>query len=385
MSSTIEVPKRLESKFRKALKKAATFFKNIVCLIAWTWLVSRIMQRPFPFAEYLFPLLQYADNPDVRLSIQIASVLVVLSIIVFKWYKPVLKFLFFFWVRLVFFPIVAMFYVLFIPYKSLRFLSRGINRFLNSFVRTTMTKAAILLILLLPASIFIVLNSQDSTWLLGSLVLTVLALIITLRAAFHWTSKPLIIIEELLIGYERTVNWWLALMTKGSEQSNKYDTLKSQLGLAHKGLDWLQRFTERNTDQRVVVKVFFFLFSICFLLTVLSFGILYFALNKLHPEAFANANNWQLLDYIYSSLLVITTSGEITPLWSAAKFAIAAEIVCGVSLLTLLIFQFSMISIPEVLEKRKEVLQLLSNQRQGLQDLENSYANKLPPSPEKST
>lgn len=348
------------------------------------------MQRPFPFEEYLLPLLQIAENPNVKLSIQVLLVLAFLSIVVFRWYKPVLKFIFFLWVRLVFFPIIAVFYLLFIPYKSLRFLYRAINQFLNSFVRTTMTKAAILLVLLLPASILIVLNSQDSMWLLGSLVLTVLALMITLRAAFHWTSKPLIIIEEILVGYERAVNWWLRFMIKSAEQSSKdpqkqYDTVKSQLGLFHKGLDWLQNFTQRNTDQRVVVKVFFFLFSICFLLTVLSFGILYYTLSKLHPDAFANSSSWELLDYVYSSLLVITTSGEITPLWSAAKFAIAAEIVCGVSLLTLLIFQFSMISIPEVLEKRKEVLQLLSNQRQGLQDLENSYIVKLPPSSEKDT
>ncbi|MGC8719215.1 MAG: hypothetical protein ACP5TY_04310 [Thermodesulforhabdaceae bacterium] len=253
-----------------------------------------------------------------------------------------------------------------------------------------MTKAAILLVLLLPASIFIVLNSQDSTWLLGSLVLTILALMIILRAAFHWTSKPLIIIEEILIGYERSVNWWLKFIIKSAEQSSKdpqkqYDTIKSQLSLFHKVLDWLQNFTERYTDKRVVMKVFFFLFSICFLLAVLSFGILYFTLSKLHSEAFANASNWKLLDYVYSSLLVITTSGEITPLWSVAKFTVAAEIVCGISLLTLLIFQFSMISIPEVLEKRKDVLQLLSNKRQSLKDLENSYINKLPPSTETGT
>jgi hypothetical protein len=389
-TSTTETPKPPELNIRKVLKKSATFFKNFVSLIAWTWLISRVLQKPFPFESYLYPLFQSLADPTVRLALQIALAASALSIVVFRWYKAVLKFLFFLWVRMVFFPVVAAFYLFYIPYKSFKFLFKGINAFLDSFVRTTITKAAILLVLLLPASVLIILNSQDALWLLGAIALTILALMITLRTAFYWTAKPLIIIEEILATYEKAVNWYIKWIIKGAEQSSKdpqkqYDSFKSQLGLFHKGLDWLQAFTERNTDHRVVVRVFFFLFGICFLLTVISFGVLYFTLSKLHPEAFANASNWELLDYIYSSLLVITTSGELTPLWGAAKSAVAGEIVCGVSLLTLLIIQFSMISIPEVLEKRKDVLRLLSNQRDDLNNLENSYANKLLPSSERGS
>ncbi len=388
-TAATEIPKQPDTILRKGVKKIWTLFKNLVCLIAWVWLISRVLQRPFPFEGYLSSLVQLQEDATVRLVLQIVLVAAVLSIIVFRWYKAVLKFLFFLWVRMVLFPFVVAFYLFFAPYKSLKFVFKGVNTFLDSFVRTTIAKATILLILFLPASALIVFNSEDSLWLIASIVLTVLALMITLRTAFLWTAKPLIIIEEILTAYDKIVNWYIKFTFKSSEQTSKdpqkqYDSIKSQLGLVHKGLDWLQGFTERNTDQRVVVRVFFFLFGICFLSTVISFGILYFTISKMHPEAFANASAWQLPDYIYSSLLVITTSGEITPLWGPAKFAVAGEIICGISLLTLLIFQFSMISIPEVLEKRKEVLYMVSDQRDRLNELERTYTSKLSSSSDKS-
>jgi hypothetical protein len=207
--------------------------------------------------------------------------------------------------------------------------------------------------------------------------------LIVLRSAFFWTSKPLVVVEEILSGSSKLMDWYLKVTLGNAEKTTKdpikkHESMKEQFNLLHKGVDWLQGFVERNTDQRVIVKFFFFVFSTCFLLSVISFGILYHSLSIINPHAFANTLGWGLFDYIYASLLIITTSGEVTPLWSFAKIIVASEIFYGISLLSLLIFQFSMISIPEVLEKREYVLNKIIDKRNELNEINLQLIKELP-------
>lgn len=232
--------------------------------------------------------------------------------------------------------------------------------------------------LLVPTSIFIVNNSEDSRWLIASLVLLGL---ITLRTAFLWTAKPLIIIEEVLATYFRILDFFVGKSTELTGRAeNRKRNLENTAKLVEsmtQSLNWTKRFIERNTDQRIVVKLFLVVFGTCFMLTVLIFAIVYYNLTKINPQAFGTPTDWGLLDFLYQSLLVITTSGNINPVGSLAKVAVCVEILAGIGLLSLLVFQFSMISIPEVMNKRVEILEQIDAKVKEILDKGDDYRNRV--------
>lgn len=359
---------------KKILKQVVTQSKNIVCLYIWTWLIYRIIGKPSPLISPT-ELLNYAysiyRSHGVSIAVQVSLFLAVLGILIFKKYWKVTLFFLFFLLRLTFFPLIFAFYVFYIPYKTTNWLYIGINVVLGSLVRTTILKAAVLLLLLLISSFLITLNTESFLWLVVALIMIMLVVIINLRVAFLWTSKPLIIMEQLLDTYFRLIDFFLkkdrsSIKPKETLEANQkeFERFKKQLDPVYSSLDWSENYVERNTDQRITVKFFVLLLATCFSISVISFGLAYYGLNKVHPNSFADAASWTWLDYIYKSLLVITTSGEIHPLWGGAKVAVSLEIISGICLLSLVIFQFSMIAIPEVVDKRSVILDRIKSKKE---------------------
>lgn len=365
---------------KKILKQVVTQSKNVICLIVWTWLVYRIIGKPFPIispTEFLNYASSIYISPGVSISIQVALVIAVLAIIVFKLYGKVAKFIIFFLLRLIFFPLIFIFYVFYIPYKATNWLYKGVNVVLGGLIRTTILKAVVLLLFLLISAFLIINNSESLLWLVISLIMIMLVIIINLRVAFLWTSKPLIIMEQLLDTYFRFIDFLIktdtnSIKPKETLEANQkeFERFKDKLAPIYSSLDWSENYVERNTEQRITVKFFMLLLATCFFITVISYGLGYYGLDKVHPNSFTDSASWIWLDYIYSSLLVITTSGELHPLWGGAKIAVALEIISGICLLSLVVFQFSMIAIPEVVDKRSIILDRIKAKKRSITVLE---------------
>ena len=362
---------KTEGSTKSILKKSSTILKNFFCAIIWLFFIYRILNEPLPDFIYSLPGFQFVQNSIVNIIFYVLVSLVVFST-VFKKFTKLLKFSFFLWLRLVFFPVIALFYLVFLPYKLFRYLYQGFDKILNNFVRTTITKSAILLIILIPTSLIILTYASELYWLIIALSFVILSLMIILRTAFFWTAKPLIIFEESLTTYYRFIDWYLNIVNKNNSSSStekKSETLRGQIDLFQKSLDWMINFITKSTDQKMIVKVFFIVFSLCFAMTVIAFGILYLGLYKLDPNSFSSMSlfRWNIFDFIYSSLLVITTSGDIAANTYFAKMAVSFEILFGIGLLSLLIFQFSIISIPEVLQTRNDVLKRITEKKEFLE------------------
>ena len=342
--------------------------------------MCRIIGKPFPFisSTELFNYVYYIYNiTGVSIILQVALIITILGILFFKKHWKILQFFLFFLLRLVFFPVIFIFYVIYIPYKTASWLYKGINTFLGSLLRTTILKAVALLLLLLISSFIIIINAESLLWLIISLIMIMLAIVINLRVAFIWTSKPLIIMEQLLDTYFKVIDFYLKTTTgnikpKEDLEANEkeFEKFKKQLDPIYESLNWSENFVERNTDQRITVKFFIVLLAACFSITVISFGLGYSNLNKIYPNSFTNADSWTWLDYIYSSLLVITTSGEIHPLWAGSKVAVSLEIISGICLLSLVVFQFSVLAIPEIVDKKAIILNGLKKKKESITRLE---------------
>jgi hypothetical protein len=188
--------------------------------------------------------------------------------------------------------------------------------------------------------------------------------------------------EEFTAIFSRVMDAYIRLILfntdKNPDPAKEYEKAKPAFNIAYKSYDWLVGFAKRYTDKRIVLKFFFFIFILCFALTVFSFAAVLNAVTKLDPAAFSNMPASTFFDYVYLSLLVITTSAQIVAVSPLSKIVISMEILSGIALLSLLVFQFSIISIPEVAEKRDQLLITIESKRAELKKRELPLIKALP-------
>ncbi|MGA2784851.1 MAG: hypothetical protein ABSF09_09170 [Candidatus Bathyarchaeia archaeon] len=372
----------MKSKLYRFAKGAGILAQNLFCLAIWVWLVCRIIGTPFPFADIIQEFYSNTITPNITLWLRISIAAILLALLVFRKVKTSLKITLFFLLRLIFFPVVALFHFIALPIRTYRLVTKGVRPVVDNIIRTTLTRSAIIIVLLLPVSIFIVSNSADSLWLVISLFLLALTVLLVQRIGFLWTAKPLIVMEEFTAIFSRVMEAWIKLTLfntdKNVDAAKQYEKAKPAFQLAYKSYDWLIGFAKRYTDRRIVLKFFFFLFVLCFALTVFSFAAVLSAVTKLDPSAFSNMTASTFFDYVYLSLLIITTSAQVVAVSPLAKIVVSMEIVSGIALLTLLVFQFSIISIPEVAEKRDQLLDTIESKRADLKKRELPLINALP-------
>lgn len=351
-----------------ALNKLAALLKNIVCFAAWSWLVYRVAGRAWLLStpyDYVSSLC--ARIPSVAWVSAVVFLFAVLVLLKKLWW--IARFMVGFFFRLLFFPIVLLYYSVTIPFGATKVVSQAANVVLNHVVRTSVMRASLTLAGLLSLSTGILVGVQSQAWIPVAIALLLLVLLIVLRLAVLLTERPLLLTEQLLPVASRICDWFHRVIEAPTRdvkdpdrRAEVFDAYSKQVDSLLSTVARVEQYISRQSEARVVARAFSLVMLGCLAATVASFGLILMGIDRMHPGSFDNLQGHSLLSYCYASLMVITTSSDIHPVLWSSKLAVAMEVVVGLALLSWLLLHFQM-SLPDFPSQREKVLEEVRRKR----------------------
>jgi hypothetical protein len=360
---------------RRTMSMVSTLIKNSICLGCWVWLVCRIVQPTYRINwDFL------SQWSLVTLLFYGACLFGVFAVIITD--KP-WRIRFWGWqlFRLMFFPIIAVFHFFYLPYKAIKITRTVLQNIDKVVFGYSSASLFIHLFVILIASIIYAIYGPYQVHQQIAVGLATLALIADIRFAFRWASQPLEFIEHIVAWLVKNVNSAIEKDLRKTENTNpenkvsKQKEFLKQVSLNASMVSWIKKRIERNTERKIFVKQFVVMFIIVFSIAVCAYGVVYHSLSHLGYFQFGDQANHSFLDYVFYSLLVITTSANLSLGSGLFQVFIATEIFFGIGLLTLLVLQFSTVSLEEASKEREQLLALLSDRLEYLNSLLVKFTN----------
>ena len=188
-----------------------------------------------------------------------------------------------------------------------------------------------------------------------------------------WTINPLMIINNF---YSIAEKIWMHLkkeMLKEdgmSEKNDNKDLTKEKESLAEAIKDvavwcnWFKGKIAAMTQKKLLWKWFMAHFFGAFVFIIVVFSFEYYGLTKIDSNNFLILKGKQYFDHLYYSVSVLTAlnSDGIIPLTKIAKLFVILEVLAGISLLTILVTSFSLITFEAASEDKKQLLEKIDSE-----------------------
>jgi hypothetical protein len=131
------------------------------------------------------------------------------------------------------------------------------------------------------------------------------------------------------------------------------------------GLRWLGRATERGAVASLVVRPFATLVLSAAAWLTVAFAFICVAVERIAPGSYGPGDH-SLLYFIYESLLVTTTSGQLEPKSNLALVVGISHVVGSVTLITLVLFLFSAVSTEHIAVAKPKLIRILRRAEQAI-------------------
>ncbi len=318
-------------------------------------------------------------------SILIYLLLAIVAILIFGLGK-VISFL----IGLLSFPLYLLFW--FLPKKSFKMALSACSLLSRaaSFTNTMTYKIALVLIFVLSS--YIIFSIDHRILIIISMAFLLLVLGLHLARRFYTISKPVILfhrIEKLLFNmwekYSKNtisqgIKEWKQMDSNDANYKEKWRSALNALWFSNRIFYRFAQYLKKLEGNRFLAAYFIFAVSLTLFLTILIFGIEYYALIKLSEDSVRGIAKANILDCLYFSFTTITTVnfGDILPVNGAARGLVLLEIICGMLILVILFFVFTTVTLEKYKRDLDEFVNSLEHKEHEIKKMiEVEYGKKI--------